>query len=273
MYEEELSSLSEKLLDEVEFIIGYVQGTLPFRTRPFLCRTKGDSQRLLFNHFCGVNLAKYLLTKEMKGKRIAILAKGCDARAINVLIKEGQVERKNLVIVGLPCHGIVSPEKLKEHFGVLQFHDFQWKLDTFIFKGKEFDVGPFLDDVCQLCLHPTPPIYDYLLGKKIDYIPRERWKNDVFKEIDSFSVRERWEFFSHAFQKCIRCYACRNSCPLCYCKECFAESQSPYWLSPAASQSENFFFQVGRILHLAGRCVECGACERACPVGIRIALL
>lgn len=27
-------------------------------------------------------------------------------------------------------------------------------------------------------------------------------------------------------------------------------------------------FQVTRIIHVAGRCTDCGECERACPVGI-----
>ena len=27
-------------------------------------------------------------------------------------------------------------------------------------------------------------------------------------------------------------------------------------------------FQVARIIHVAGRCVDCGECERACPVNI-----
>ncbi len=27
-------------------------------------------------------------------------------------------------------------------------------------------------------------------------------------------------------------------------------------------------YQIGRIFHQAGRCVDCGACVRACPMGI-----
>ncbi len=110
MYEEEIRTLSAKLLEKGEGVIGYAPGTLPFRTRPFLCQKKEDTEHLIFNHFCGVNLARYLLSKDLKGKKVAVLAKGCDARSIMVLLKEGQINRENLIIVGLPCYGMVSSQ-------------------------------------------------------------------------------------------------------------------------------------------------------------------
>ena len=34
--------------------------------------------------------------------------------------------------------------------------------------------------------------------------------------------------------------------------------------------SENTFYHMVRAMHLAGRCVDCGECERACPMSIPI---
>ena len=68
--------------------------------------------------------------------------------------------------------------------------------------------------------------------------------------------------------RCLRCYACRNVCPLCYCKECVFDQHDPRWVSPAAAVASNRSFHLIRAYHLAGRCVDCGECERACPVGI-----
>ena len=36
---------------------------------------------------------------------------------------------------------------------------------------------------------------------------------------------------------------------------------------------ENWMFQMIHVMHLTGRCVECGECERACPMEIPLMLL
>lgn len=42
----------------------------------------------------------------------------------------------------------------------------------------------------------------------------------------------------------------------------------PAWFSRANSLKGNLSWNVTRAMHLAGRCIDCGECERACPVGI-----
>jgi len=32
-------------------------------------------------------------------------------------------------------------------------------------------------------------------------------------------------------------------------------------------------FHLTRAIHLAGRCVDCGACTRACPAGVNLSIL
>ena len=46
------------------------------------------------------------LPSHIKG-RTAVIAKGCDSRAIGELIKENQIARERLVIIGVPCEGMV----------------------------------------------------------------------------------------------------------------------------------------------------------------------
>ena len=57
---------------------------------------------------------------------------------------------------------------------------------------------------------------------------------------------------------------------MCYCEVCFVDVNNPKWLEGSIEQPDLSFWNLGRAFHLAGRCVDCGACERACPMEIKI---
>ena len=92
-------------------------------------------------------------------------------------------------------------------------------------------------------------------------------------EMDNWTPAERLSFWLREFDRCIRCYACRQACPGCYCYECVAEQLDPKWTSIAIGLPEKYFFHVLRAFHLAGRCVDCKACEVVCPMDIPLNLL
>jgi ferredoxin len=108
-----------------------------------------------------------------------------------------------------------------------------------------------------------------LVGEKVP----ETAGKDEFSEVtdlESKSAEERWKHFKEELSKCIRCYACRNVCPLCYCKMCFVDQTMPAWFGKTNDLADTMIYHIVRAFHMAGRCVDCGACSRACPMNINL---
>jgi ferredoxin len=99
---------------------------------------------------------------------------------------------------------------------------------------------------------------------------------DAYKIIDEFgekSAEERWAYIQEEYSKCIRCYACRNACPSCYCPECFVDQNDPQWIGKTPEVTDSIIFHLIRNLHVAARCVDCGACVSACPVDLDLRVM
>ncbi len=88
------------------------------------------------------------------------------------------------------------------------------------------------------------------------------------EQFDQESLYSRWMY---EFQKCLKCYGCRDICPVCFCKECSLENND--LVETGGLPPEVPLFHLIRAVHMAGRCVDCGLCEEACPVDIPLRLL
>ncbi len=95
----------------------------------------------------------------------------------------------------------------------------------------------------------------------------------LLEKLDEMSREDRWQYWLNQFSKCIKCYACRATCPMCYCGRCQTDFNQPQLITVEATPLGNLEWHTMRAMHLAGRCVTCGDCGRACPVGIPIHLL
>ena len=90
-------------------VIGYVPGRRKGTATPGIVTDPARAHELIFSPACVNNLALYLTKakKEVRNKgRIAIVAKGCDLRALAGLMGESQLKREDLVIIGVACAGV-----------------------------------------------------------------------------------------------------------------------------------------------------------------------
>jgi len=228
----------------VECVIGYERATDGVNARPFFAYEPEEASRLIFDQTCAHNLVKYLLDK--RGKKTALVVKPCDSRAINLLLNEKQLNREEVFIIGVVCSGVVETK---------------WGQSSNKLLAK-----------CELCRQHAPLVYDFLVGEPpIEQPPSEPYTD--IAEMEAKSVVKRDAFWAKEFSRCIRCYACRQVCPGCYCPECFVEQLDPLWVGIRIAPAENQMWHIGRAFHLAGRCIACNECERVCPVNIPLSLL
>ncbi len=273
-YIEKIREISARLLKEckVDVVLGFRQGTLPMMNEPYFAGSQQDLQNLVWDSNCGINLANYLTNRTEK---IGIIAKGCDSRNIVTHIIENKIKREQLVIIGVPCKGMIDKRKINSMFDG-EIIDVIEDENNITVKGNGFEKllnkKDLLQQNCALCIHRNPVEYDELVGDLVDEQQDIDRYADV-SEIEDMSAGKKATFFDDLFANCIRCYACRNACPLCYCPTCFVDEARPQWVGKSQDETDIKTFHFLRAYHCAGRCTDCGACERACPVGINMRTL
>ncbi len=271
--EQKLQSEARALLEQgrVDYIIGFEVGSLKFTTTPLITNNIADIDRLVINPFIVNNLSVYLT--EVKG-RVGIVAKGCDSRSIVSLIQDKQVAREDVVILGVPCPGIIDLSKVERLAGKDrdELDDITRNGDRVVItvdgNGREFPATEVLFDNCLGCDFPTPKEYDVLLDVSSPLVSDKAASQEKLDKLKGMAPEPRWQFWASEFDRCVLCYACRNVCPACFCQRCFVEESEPQWILPVPRWQDSLMFQVVRNIHVAGRCTDCGECERACPVNI-----
>ncbi|MCX7018737.1 MAG: Fe-S oxidoreductase [bacterium] len=247
MIVDQLRELCARLLSEgtAQVVIGYGQAAPGKPAYPVFIRRAEDADQLVWNDQCMTNLAATLKRREVKALgKPAVIVKGCDERALIMLAKESQIVRANIYVIGVECNGAGRPAMAK--CASCDVHVPRWT-DTVIRETES-----------QAAAVRTTP------------------SSARYADLEAFmrkTPEARLAFWRAEFGRCVKCYACRQVCPLCYCERCIADKNRPCVIDTSATPKGNFAWHITRAFHLAARCAGCDECARACPAHIDLRLL
>jgi ferredoxin len=126
---------------------------------------------------------------------------------------------------------------------------------------------------CEACDVHMPRFADEVLGSVANAEVSAVQRYDDIGEFLKLAPEERHAYWVTEFERCVRCYACRQACPLCYCPLCVMDKNRPQVVDSSPHLMGSFAFHITRAFHLAARCIGCEECARACPVHINLRLL
>jgi formate dehydrogenase (coenzyme F420) beta subunit len=95
----------------------------------------------------------------------------------------------------------------------------------------------------------------------------DKWRAKDFESLGE--GKERLKKIMDETSRCIKCYACIENCPICYCVEC--STKKAYLVEPGQVPPP-FMFHLIRFAHISDSCINCGQCEELCAMDIPNAL-
>jgi len=251
-----IRSEAKRLLEagEVTAVIGYTGGRRKGSAQPAIVTEAAAADTLVFSPSSVNNLSLYLTKakKEVKkGGKVAIVAKGCDLKALAGLMGESQLKRENLFIIGISCAGVHG---------------------TGIAPSEPLSAASIARK-CRECSVHMPEGVDFTAGTLPKLEPLTAIESEELARLEAMTPAERWAFWRSHLSRCIRCLACRQVCPFCYCEQCLCDRNRPQGVESTPRPAGNMGWHIVRAMHLAGRCAGCAECERSCPMDIPLNLL
>ncbi len=258
-----------------------------------------------FHPVMKINAGKIVstLTKENDSqKKFLFILKPCEVRAAIELKKLNQVNLENVILISYTCPGVFE-FKVGNNFK---------EVSEFISNFKNGNLDENLRKTCKTCEYfcgegadivfnlfddtytaLTPKGEEFLndLGvsfekelkpnENLEKIKKLREKNaeELYKNLSS-EFKDENKIIEY-FDKCIKCNGCRYACPICYCRQCFFDSETFKYYPDSIKRkfeiksalrlpTDKYLFHLGRVSHMAFSCVACGMCEDVCPMDIEV---
>jgi formate dehydrogenase (coenzyme F420) beta subunit len=248
------------------------------------------------------------LLRHDTGKRIAVVLRPCEIRALVELVKLKQADLGPAVIIGMECRGrMENSDFLAETAKVPDLPPGNdpgglictacGACERFLPEGSDLVLNVFGEDIATgIGLSATSDtgidmVEELGYGKET---PPAEHDNEIEREalarreaksrlMEATSEKiNTIEAFETLIANCLNCYNCRVACPVCYCKECVfltdVFAHDPELLLRRAAKrgmvkmpTETTMFHLTRLAHIGHACVACGHCTSVCPSNIPVA--
>ena len=106
---------------------------------------------------------------------------------------------------------------------------------------------------------------------KIALEEAKEWRERDFAPLLKMDLQKRYKYWTEEFSKCIKCFGCRDACPICYCETCLLEANREFLVG--GEIPPNGIFPLTRLAHVADSCIGCGQCQDACPMELPLSKL
>lgn len=268
----------------VSRVIGWKTGDFDWDQSPAISEAAAELEaEFIYNDFSGANLSKYLVKETRKPGKTLVFLKPCDSYGFSQLLAEYRVRRESVYAIGIPCAGIIDPERViasGANGATGMMCDGSTVTATTLYGKTEIPKARVLEERCEVCCGKTHVACDEIIdGPNVAAVAcaDRADRSDRFAmiaKLEAMTPEDRFDFWRGELSRCIRCNACRNACPACTCEKCVFDNDASGVASKAAAVPfEENMFHVIRAFHVAGRCTDCGACSRACPQNIPLHLL
>jgi len=198
------------------------------------------------------------LTRRPLGRKVAVVLRPCEIRAVVELVKLKQASTEELIMISIDCLGAYRNVDYQRYVGEDGMASTRRFVENMI-SGKgspseEFDIST----ACKACEYPVAENSDLLVGlfgvniddhlflqantpkgeavlEKLGFpkAPEPEARKGAIESIISERRAYRDKMFQDTsettsdieklityFANCVNCYNCRVACPVCYCKEC-----------------------------------------------------